>query len=153
MATTRQPPPVAAAGDDPPAPASPDDSTEQALARSREIRAQANRQIRAAREHVATVRRQRSDPSARSGPAARAPAARILDAGEEIKRSRQVRAHLAELAAKLVQTEETIAHIHDKMADRDSGHAAQYRRAADDARQAASRAREIQRNAAGPDPR
>jgi uncharacterized membrane protein YccC len=152
MATTRQAPP-AAAGDDPPAAAGPDDSTEQALARSRRIREQGYRHIQAVREHVATVRRQRSGPSAGSGPVAQDPAARFLDVGEEIERSRRARARLAELAAQLVQTEETVAHIHDEMADRDPGRAAQYRRAADDARQAARRAHEIQRDAAESDPR
>ena len=148
MITRPQPPPAATAGDDPPAAARRDDDTEQALARSREIRKQANRQIQEVRELVATVRRRRGDPSARSGPAAQEPAARLLDVREEIERSSRARARLIELAAKLVQTEETVAHIHDEMADRDSGRAAQYRQAAGDARQAARRAREIQRNAA-----
>ena len=151
MTTRPQPPPAAAARDDPPA-AGRDDRTEQALARSRAIRQKGNRQIQAAREHAAAARR-RGGPNARSGPAAQDPAARLLDAGEQIERARQARARLAALAAKLVRTEETIAHIHDDMAERDSPHAAQYRRAADDARQAAARARDIQRDATGPDPR
>ena len=150
MATTRQPPP-AAAGDDPPAAAGRDDSTEEALARSHGIRKKGNRQIQAAREHVAASRRRRLGPGAGSGSVARAPAAMFLDVGEEIERSRQTRARLAELAGRLVRTEETVARIHEEMAGHDSWRAAQYRRAADDARQAARRVREIQRNAAGPD--
>ena len=151
MATRPQPPNVAAAGDNPRAAAGRDDRTEQALVRSREIREKGNRQIQAVREHVATVRR--VGPGARSGPAAQDPAARHLDVGEEIERSRQARAHLAAMAARLVRTEEAVARIHDEMASSDSGHAAQYRRAADDARQAARRAREIQRDAAESGPR
>jgi hypothetical protein len=121
MITRPQPPPAATAGDDPPAAARRDDDTERALVRSREIRKQANRQIQGVRELAATVRRRRGDPSARSGPAAQEPAARLLDVRAEIERSRQARARLIELAAKLVQTEGTVAHIHDEMADRDSG--------------------------------
>jgi hypothetical protein len=150
MTTRPQPPPAAAARDDPPA-AGRDDSTEQALARSRAIRQKGNRQIQAAREHAAAARR-RGGPNARSGPVQES-AARLIDAREQIERARQARARLAALAAKLVRTEETIAHIHDDMAARDSPHAAQYRRVADDARQAAARARDIQRDATGPDPR
>lgn len=146
--TIRPQPPAAEAGDDQPAAAGPDDSTEQALARSREIRKKGTRQIQAARERVATARRQRSGPGERSGPVVRDSAARLNGADEQIERSRQARARLADLAADLVETEETVAQIHDEMAGRDSRRAAQYRRAADDARQAARRAREIQRNAA-----
>lgn len=152
MATRRQPSPAAAAGDDPPATAGRDDSIEQALARSREIRKKGNRQIQAARERRATARR-RAGPGATSGPVVRFSVAGLTSVDEEIERTRQARVRLAELAARLAQTEETVAHIHDEMADRDSRRAAQYRRTADDARQAACRAREIQRNAAGTDPR
>jgi chromosome segregation ATPase len=152
MATRPQPPNAAAAEDESRAATGRDDRTEQALARSREIREQTNRQIQEVREQAATARK-RPDTVASSWPAAQDSATRLLSASEEIERSRQARARLAELAARLVQTEETVAHIHDEMAGRDSGRAAQYRRAADDARQAACRAREIQRNAAGSDPR
>lgn len=150
MATRRKPPPAKAAGDDSPAAAGRDDSTGQALARSREIREQGGRQIQAARERVATARR---GPSARSWPIAPDSAAPLTDAREQVERSRQARADLAALAARLVRTEETVAHIHDEMAVRDPRRAAQYRRAAEDARRAARRAREIQRDAAGSDPR
>lgn len=150
MATRHQPPPAAPAGDDPPAAAGRDDSIGQALARSREIRQKGSRQIQAVRERAAARRRQRSGPGSGSGSGGPAPAARVLDVGQEIERSRQARARLAELAGRLVRTEETAAHIHDEMASRDSGHAAAYRRAADDARRAARRAREIQREAAEP---
>ena len=151
MATRHQPLP-AVAGDEPPAAAGRDDSTEQALARSRGIRERGNRQIQAAQERVAAARNRRDGPGPRSGPVAKDPmdrVAEVLDASEEIERSRQARVRLAKLAGELVKTEETVAHIHDEMANRDSGNAAQYRRAADDARRAACRAREIQRNAAG----
>jgi len=47
---------------------------------------------------------------------------------------------------------DAVARIHDEMATGDSERAAQYRRTADDARQAARRAREIQRDAAESDP-
>jgi len=151
MATSDQPPPAAAAGDDPPATAGRDDSTGQALARSQEIREKARRRIQAARECVAAVRRRRFGPNAGSEPVADALAARPVDAREEIERSRQARARLAVMAAKLVQTEQTVAYIHEEMAGRNSRHAAQYRRAAEDPRQAARRAREIQHNA-GSDP-
>jgi len=146
MATRDQPPSAAATGDDPPAAASRDDSTTQALARSREIRKQANRQIQAARERVATARRRRSGQGAGSWPIAQDPAVLLTSVHEEIERSRQARARLAELAAKVAQTEQTVAHVHDEMAARDSRRAAQYRRAAEDARQVAQRAREIQRD-------
>ena len=151
MATRHQPPSARVAGDDPPAAAGRDDSTAQALARSREIREQGRLLIEQARDRVAAARR-RSDPGAVPGPAARDSAAGFIGAGEQVERSQQSRARLAELAGELVRTEETVAHIHDEMAARDSGRAAQYRRAAEDARQAACRAREIQRNA-GSDPR
>jgi hypothetical protein len=149
MATRRKPPAAKAAGYDLPAAAGRDDRTEQALARSREIREKGRRQIQAARERVATARR--PGPNAGYGPIAQDPSAGLTDAREQIERSRQARADLAALAARLVHTEETVAHIHDEMARRDSRRAAQYRRAAEDARQAACRAREIQSNAAGPD--
>ena len=148
---TRPQSPRAAAGDDPPAAAGPDDSTAQALARSREIRQKGNRQIQAVRERAA-ARRRRGGPGPRSRPTAPDQAARFLDVGQEIERSRQARARLAEPAGELVQTEEAVARIHDEMAGRDSPRAAAYRRAADDARRAARRAREIQRNAAGSGP-
>jgi hypothetical protein len=151
MAARRTPPPAKAAGDDLPAAAGRDDRTEQALARSREIREKGTRQIQAARERAATARR--PGPNARSGPIAPDPPARLTDARHQVERSRQARADLAALAARLAQTEETVAHIHDEMARRDSRRAARYRRAAEDARQAARRAREIQSNAAGSDPR
>jgi hypothetical protein len=144
MATRRQPP-GRAAGDDPPVAAGRDDSTEQALARSRAIRKQGDRQMQASREYLAATRR--SGPGAGPRSSAQDPAARLIDAGEQIERSRQARANLAALAAKLVQTEEAAARLHDKIADRDPPHAAEYRRAAEDARQAADRAREIQRDA------
>jgi len=147
MPFTRQPPNAAATGDDPPAAAGPDDTIEHALARSREIRQKGNRQVQVARDHVAAALRRRGSPGARSRAVVPNPVAWAIDADEEIGRARQARARLAELAAKLVRTEETVAHIHDEMADRDSGRAAQYRRVADDARHAARRAREIQRNA------
>lgn len=150
MATRRKPPPARAAGDDPPAAAGRDDRTERALARSRAIREKGQRQIQAARERIATARR--SDPSIKSMPIARDPPTRLTDAREQIERSRQARADLAALAGRLVETEETVALIHDEMAARDSRRAAQYRQAADDARQAARRAREIQSHAAGSDP-
>lgn len=153
MATRRQPPPARAAGDDPPAAASRDDRTEQALAPSREIREQGKRKVQAARERVAAVRRQWSGPSVRAWPVAQDPPARLPGVREQIERSRQARARLAGLAAMLVQTEETVAHIHDQMAGRDPRRAIQYRQAAAGARQAACRAREIQRNAAEADPR
>ena len=148
MAIRHEPPSAAAAGDDAPAAAGRDDRTEQALARSREIREEGNRQVQAAREYVATVRK-RPGTGVRFWPAAQDSAAPPLSVSEEVERSRQARARLAELAAKLVQTEETVAHIHDEMAGRDARRAAQYRRAADDARQVARRVREFQRNAAG----
>lgn len=144
MATRRQPP-----RDDPPA-VGRDERIDQALAWSRHIREQGNRQIQTAQEYVATVRRHA--PGAGSGPSGQDPAARLIDAGEQIERSRQARANLAALAAKVVQTEETAARLHDKLADQGSAHAARYRLAAEDARQAACRAREIQRHAADPDP-
>lgn len=152
MATRRQPPPAPAAGNDPPAAAGRDDRTERALARSREIREQGNRHVQAARECVATVRRRRPGPNAGSWPGAQDLAVRLVDACEQIERSRQARANLAALAAQLVQTEEAIARLQDKMAVRDSRHAARYRQAADDARQAARRVREILASAAGSDP-
>lgn len=152
MATRDQPPPAAAPRDNPPPAAGPDDSTEQTLARSREIREQGRRQIRAAREGVAAWRRRSGLSATDSWPVARDLAAGLVDVGEEIERSRQSRARLAALAGRLVQTEETVARIHDEMAGRDSPRAAQYRRAAEDARQAAQRAREIQRKAARSDP-
>lgn len=150
MASRHQPPP-ATAGAYPPAGVGPDDRTRQALARSREIRQKGNRQMQAARERVAAVRRPWNGPGARPGPAVQDPVAVVLNVGEEIERARQARARLAEMAAELVQTEESVARIHDEMADRDSRRAAQYRRAAGDARQAARRAREIQRDATEPD--
>ena len=58
METRPQPPPAA---DDPPAAAGPDDSTERALARSREIRQKANRQIQAVPERAA-ARPRRNGP-------------------------------------------------------------------------------------------
>jgi hypothetical protein len=152
MATRPQPPNAVPAGDEPRAAAARDDRTEQTLARSREIRERTNRQIQAVREHLATARN-RPGTSAGSWPTTQDSATRLLSASEEIERSQLARARLAELASKLVQTEESVAHIHDEMAGRDSGRAAQYRRAADDARQAACRAREILRDAAGSGPR
>lgn len=153
MENKDRPLPASAAGDNPPA-AGRDDSTGQALARSREIRGKARLQIQAARECVAAARRRRSGPGATdSWPIAPDPVARRIGAGEEIERAKQARARLAALAARLVQTEETVARIHEEMAGRDSRRAAQYLRAADDARQAACFAREIQCNAAGTDPR
>jgi hypothetical protein len=147
MATRDRPPPAAAAGDDQPAAAGRDEGTEQALARSRGIREQANRRIQAAREHLATARRRRFGPSAGSWPAAQVPAAQPAGGDEEIERSRRARARLAEMAATLAESEQTVVRIHDEMARRDSRHAAQYRRTADDARQAARRARDNQRDA------
>ena len=130
MAIRDQPPPAAAGGDDSPAAAGRDDSTEQALARSRGIREQVYRQIQAVREHMATARRQRSGLSAGSWPIAPDPAARPIGTGEQIERSRQARARLASLAAKLVQTEQAVARIQGEMAGRGSRRAAPDRRAA-----------------------
>ena len=152
MATRDQPPPASAAGDDAPAAADRDDRAEQALARSRELRKQGRLLVEEAQERMAAAQR-RSGPSARSRPNDQEPAARLLDADDQIERSRQARAHLAEVATKLVQAEEAVARIHDQMAGRDSGNAAQYRRTADHARQAPRRARDIQRDAAGSGPR
>lgn len=146
MAARRQPP-----RGEPPAVAGPDERTELALAWSRHLREQGNRQMQAAREYVAAMRRR--DPGVRSSPSGHHLAARLIDAGTQAERFRQARASLAALAARLVQTEEAAARLHDKLAGQDSPHAAQYRQAAEDARQAARRAREIQRQAAGPDPR
>jgi len=52
----------------------------------------------------------------------------------------------------VVAAGDAVARIHDEMATGDSERAAQYRRTADDARLAARRAREIQRDAAESDP-
>jgi hypothetical protein len=146
MATRRKPPPAKAAGDDPPAAAGRDDRTEQALARSREIREKGRPQIQAAREHVATARRRRAGPSVGSLPVVQDQAVGLFDVSEQIERSMQARARLAAVAGEQVQTEEAVANVHDGLAVRDSRRAAQYRQAADDARQAALRAREIQVN-------
>jgi hypothetical protein len=151
MATRRKPPPAKAAAEDPPAAAGRDDRTEQALARSREIREKGRPQIQAAREHVATARRLRAGPSVRSLPSVQDQAVGLFDASEQIERSMQARARLAAVAGELVQTEEAVANVHDGLAVRDSRRA-QYPQAADDARQAARRAREIQVNAARSDP-
>lgn len=153
MATRRKPPPANAAGDDPPVTAGLDDRTEQALARSREIREKGRPQMQAARERVAAARGRRAGPKVRSLPVVQEPAVGLVDASEQIERSMQARARLAAVAADLVQTEEAVAHVHDKLALHDSRRAAQYRRTADDARQAARRAREIQAKAARSDPR
>jgi hypothetical protein len=151
MTTRRQALPARAAGNDRSAAAARDDRTEQVLARSREIREKGSRYVQTARERVAVTRRW---PGASTGsfPIVQDPADRLIDASEQIECSKQARARLAALAADLVQTEEAIARIHDQMAGRDSQRAAQYRRAADDARRAACRAREIQHNADTPGP-
>ena len=62
MATRPQPPPAA---DNPPAAAGPDECTGQALARSREIRQKAKRQIQAVRERAAAARPRRDGPGPR----------------------------------------------------------------------------------------
>ena len=151
MAIRPQPPSARAAGDDPPAAAGRDDWIEQALARSREIRARGARQLQATRRRLAAVRR-RPGQSAGSGLMAQDPVIRLDGTREQIERSRQARAQVAALAARLVQTEESVADVHDQMARRDPRRAAQYRQTAEEARQAARRAREIQRHAAGSDP-
>lgn len=137
-----KPPPPARAAADPPAAPGQDDRAEQALARSRELRKKGRLLIQEARERAAAARR--PGPGAGPWPAAQPPAARLTGAGGQIERSRQARAHLAEVAAKLAQAQQALARIHDEMADRDPGRAAQYRRAAGDARQAV---RDIQHNA------
>lgn len=141
MATRPHPPPAA---NDPPAAAGREDSTGQALARSREIRQKGNRQIQAGRERAAA--RRWGGPGPRSGPAAQDPAARFPGVGEEIECSRQARVRLAVLGARPVQPEEAAVRIHDEMAGRDSRDAAACRRAVGDARRAARHAREIQRD-------
>ncbi len=94
--TIRQLKPVKAARDDPPAAADRDERIEQALARSCEIRETGRRLIEEARERVAAVRRLQPDTSADSSPIARDTAAPLIDADEQIERSRQgVRAWLS----------------------------------------------------------
>ena len=125
-----------------------DDRAVAALKRSREVRARGSRQLQAARERVAAARgRRRSTAGGRPGPAGPYLAARSDDLSQQIERARTSRVRLAEMAAALARTEETAAHIHDRLADRDPRRAAQFRRAADDARRAAHRAREFQRHA------
>lgn len=143
MAARRQPPNAAAAGDDPPAAAGRDGSIEQALARSREIRNKGYRQMQAAWAPTPTMRR--SGPGVMSGSVAQDSAAGLISVDEEIERTRQARARLAAVAGDLAQTEENVACVHERMARRGSPRAAQHLRAAGHARQAARRAREIQR--------
>lgn len=119
-----------------------DDRAVAALARSREVRAQGRRQLQAARERTAAARGRRRSMAASL-------AARSDDLSQQIERARTSRVRLAGMAAELARTEDTVACIHDQLANRDPQRAAQYRRAAEDARQAATRAREFHRHAAG----
>jgi hypothetical protein len=82
-------------------------------------------------------------------PSAGEPAARAVDLDRQIQLVKNSRARLAQIAADLAETEDTVAGIHDRLADSDPQHAGQYRQAADNARMAARRAREIQRLTAG----
>ena len=73
------------------------------------------------------------------------------DPGEQIEQAKALRKRLAETAAALAATEERVAQVHDELAARRPEHASDYRRIADEARQAASRAQEVGRQFAGPD--
>jgi hypothetical protein len=66
---------------------------------------------------------------------------------QQIGYAKATRVRLASLAAELADTEDNVARVHDQLAADDPENAARYRRVADDARQAACRAREFQRNA------
>lgn len=151
MATSDQQPPARAAHDNPVSSTDRDERTEEALARSRELRTR-SRQLLAKAHHTAppaeAPSRARRQPGTGSGPPPGGqplPVTTALD--QQIEFARSTRARLAALAAELANTEDHVARVHDQLATEDPEHAARYRKAADEARQAARRAREFQRNA------
>jgi hypothetical protein len=122
-----------------------DDKTEQALAHSRELRARSH-QLLAKADRIAPASRARVRAGLGNGPRPggqqRGP---TTDLYEQVEYAKTARARLARLAADLADTEDYVAHVHDQLAIQDPGNAARYQRAADEARQAARRAREFQR--------
>lgn len=152
MAASREQPPAGAAPPDAAA-ADRDDRPGEALARSRELRARSQR-LRARSQRLTRAHTTGSRPSRRAGPGAgprlagQQPRRLTRDLEEQVQWARATRARLAELAAELAATEETVAYIHDQLAAKDPENAARYRRAADDARRAIRRIRDYQRNAA-----
>ena len=151
MATNDQRPPARATHDDPVASAGRDDRTRAALARSRELR-ERSQQLIAKAQHIvpAAMPMSRARRRAGTGSGLRVggqPRSRSTTLDQQIEYARATRARLATLAADLADTEDNVARVHDQLATEDPGNAARYRKAADEARRAASRAREFQRNA------
>jgi hypothetical protein len=149
MATSDPQPAATAAQADPATARGCDDRAEQALAHSRELRARSH-QLLAKADRIApaaaAASRARLRAGAGNGPRPggqqRGP---TTDLYEQVEYAKTARARLARLAADLANTEDYVAHVHDQLAIQDPGNAARYQRAADEARQAARRAREFQR--------
>lgn len=125
-----------------------DDRAEQALAHSRELRARSH-QLLAKADRIApaaaAASRARLRAGTGNGPRPGGQRGPTTDLYEQVEYAKTARARLARLAADLANTEDYVAHVHDQLAIQDPGNAARYQRAADEARQAARRAREFQR--------
>lgn len=149
MATSDQRPPARAAQDSPVTFPGRDQGTQDALARSRELRAHSQQLLARAQTIAPAPRRAHRRAGTGSGPR---PGGQQLTAtsDEQVEYARAARARLAALAAELADTEDRVARVHDRLAAEDPANAARYRRAADEARRAARRAREFQRNATAP---
>ena len=151
MATSDQQLPARAAKDAPVTYTGRDDRTQEALARSRELRSRSQQllakaqRIAPAAEATSSARRQAGTGSGPRPGGQRRPRTTTLD--QQIEHAKATRVRLASLAAELANTEDNVARVHDQLAADDPANAARYRKAADEARQAACRAREFQRNA------